>query len=87
MTEGPPQNRDVAARAPRRRRRPARRTQLDTTVASPCINVCQLDDATGLCLGCLRTIDEIRDWPILSAADKTAILARIAARKTGPSPR
>jgi predicted Fe-S protein YdhL (DUF1289 family) len=26
-------------------------------------------------------MDEIRDWPILSAEEKTAVLARLAARK------
>lgn len=34
----------------------AERTQ---PVASPCISVCKMDDARGLCLGCMRTIDEI----------------------------
>ncbi|MDH5338586.1 MAG: DUF1289 domain-containing protein, partial [Rubrivivax sp.] len=31
-------------------------------VPSPCINVCQMDEATGWCRGCLRTIDEIALW-------------------------
>ena len=66
-------------RGGRRRDRPRR--VLDTSVPSPCISVCQIDDATGLCLGCRRTIDEIRDWMIMSAAEKTAVLARIAARR------
>lgn len=30
-------------------------------VLSPCIGVCQLDDA-GLCLGCHRSGAEIADW-------------------------
>lgn len=32
------------------------------TTASPCIGICKLDDATGFCLGCARTGDEIADW-------------------------
>ena len=28
-------------------------------VASPCVNVCRMDELSGLCEGCLRTIDEI----------------------------
>lgn len=32
------------------------------TLASPCIGVCNLDDATGYCLGCARTTDEIANW-------------------------
>jgi len=62
------------------RRRPRER-RFDTSVPSPCISVCQVDNATGCCIGCLRSIDEIRDWPIMTAEEKTATLARIAARR------
>jgi hypothetical protein len=34
-------------------------------VPSPCISVCRMDAATGLCEGCFRTIDEIRVWGML----------------------
>ena len=64
--------------AERRRNRPAR---FDTTIASPCIAVCQIDDATGCCIGCLRAIDEIREWPIMTAEQKTEVLERIVGRK------
>jgi predicted Fe-S protein YdhL (DUF1289 family) len=63
------------------RRRPRGAPAFDTTIASPCISVCQIDDATGCCIGCHRNIEEIRDWPIMSAAEKTTVLARIAKRK------
>jgi len=75
----------AAARRERSRRRrgnrPRRRPEFDTSVPSPCITVCQVDNATGCCIGCFRSIDEIREWPILSADDKRAVLARIAERK------
>ncbi|MEM8878798.1 MAG: DUF1289 domain-containing protein, partial [Pseudomonadota bacterium] len=29
---------------------------------SPCVGLCRLDEATGYCLGCARTGDEIADW-------------------------
>ncbi len=48
---------------------------------SPCISVCQVDNAKGWCIGCYRSIDEIRDWPILSANQKREVLGRLAARK------
>jgi len=67
--------------ARRSRARAGRRPQFDTSVPSPCITVCQVDDATGCCIGCFRSIDEIREWPILSADEKRAVLARIAERK------
>jgi prolyl-tRNA editing enzyme YbaK/EbsC (Cys-tRNA(Pro) deacylase)/predicted Fe-S protein YdhL (DUF1289 family) len=40
-----------------------------TNVPSPCISVCSMDPVSGLCAGCLRTLDEIRQW---SSADDTA---------------
>jgi uncharacterized protein len=49
-------------------------------VASPCINVCQMNPDTGLCLGCLRTLDEIAGWLEFSDARKREVLAQIAAR-------
>jgi predicted Fe-S protein YdhL (DUF1289 family) len=55
-------------------------------VASPCILVCTMDDAGGLCLGCHRTLDEIAGWSTASEAEKRAILARVAARAAASSP-
>jgi len=48
---------------------------------SPCLGICLMDPQTRMCRGCLRTIDEIRDWYDASAADKRAILVRLAARR------
>jgi len=50
-------------------------------VASPCISVCRMDDATGLCVGCLRTIDEIAAWSVLDDAGRRSVLAAIDARR------
>ncbi|MGF1612265.1 MAG: DUF1289 domain-containing protein [Kiloniellales bacterium] len=69
------------ARRQRRERRRARARRFDTSVPSPCIAVCQIDDDSGCCIGCFRDIDEIRDWPIMTAEEKRAVLARVAARK------
>jgi uncharacterized protein len=49
-------------------------------VVSPCINVCQMNPETGLCMGCLRTLDEIAGWLDFSDARKREVLAQIAAR-------
>jgi hypothetical protein len=47
-----------------------------------------MDPRTRMCRGCLRTIEEIRGWYDAGAADKRAILKRLAARrraaKAGP---
>lgn len=49
-------------------------------VPSPCTGVCKIDDATGWCLGCARTLAEITDWPRLPAAGKRAVLGKLPAR-------
>lgn len=74
---------DGDARRKRRqeRRRRAQARQFDTSVPSPCIAVCELEEGTSLCLGCRRHVDEIRDWPVMTADEKEATLSRIEARK------
>ncbi|NJN45570.1 MAG: DUF1289 domain-containing protein [Candidatus Competibacteraceae bacterium] len=47
---------------------------------SPCINVCKLDNSTGLCEGCFRTLDEIAAWSGYSAAEKRQVLDRLEER-------
>jgi predicted Fe-S protein YdhL (DUF1289 family) len=50
-------------------------------VASPCVNVCQMDAATGWCAGCLRSLDEIAVWSRMDEAGKRAICAALAQRR------
>ena len=47
---------------------------------SPCTLVCTVDAATGWCLGCARTLDEIARWGVASDAEKRTILAVLPAR-------
>ena len=49
--------------------------------ASPCVDVCEMDVATGWCAGCLRTIDEIAAWSTLDAADKRAVWGLLDQRR------
>lgn len=51
-----------------------------TTIESPCILVCTIDTATGFCLGCARTLDEIARWSSMSAEERTAVLSLLADR-------
>lgn len=51
-------------------------------VPSPCTKACRLDPSTGLCRGCLRTIEEIVRWGGADDAERKRILAAIAARRT-----
>lgn len=49
-------------------------------VPSPCISVCEMDAASGFCLGCWRTLDEIAAWSALDNAGKRAVWLRIEDR-------
>jgi len=49
--------------------------------ASPCINVCRMDAESGLCAGCLRTLDEIPGWARASNDARLAILAEVERRR------
>jgi hypothetical protein len=53
----------------------------ERTPSSPCVGICLMDPAKGLCRGCLRTVAEIAAWYEADAAGKRDILARIAARR------
>jgi predicted Fe-S protein YdhL (DUF1289 family) len=53
-----------------------------TAVASPCVSICRMDAASGLCEGCSRTIDEIAHWGLYDDDEKRAVLAALPARRT-----
>ncbi|MDQ6882441.1 MAG: DUF1289 domain-containing protein [Pseudomonadota bacterium] len=50
---------------------------------SPCVSVCRMDASSGLCEGCLRTIDEIATWGMLDDAGKRAVWLKIEQRAAG----
>ena len=52
-----------------------------TAVASPCINVCQMHPASGWCVGCLRTLDEITAWGGLDDIGRREVLQRLRGRR------
>ena len=51
---------------------------------SPCISWCRMDAASGLCDGCLRTIDEIAAWGMMDDGRKRAVWQLIARRAATP---
>ena len=54
-------------------------------VPSPCISVCAMVAASGLCGGCLRRIEEIAGWSRMDDAAKRQVWQLIAQR-AGLSP-
>ena len=52
-----------------------------TEIASPCIRNCCLDDQD-ICLGCLRSLDEICHWSNLDNQQRLDVLTQAAKRKS-----
>ena len=48
--------------------------------ASPCIGVCVIDEARGLCTGCVRTLDEIAGWGSADDAYRADVWAALPDR-------
>lgn len=65
------------------------------SLESPCVNVCQLDAAGEVCLGCHRTLDEIALWSQMTPDQRRQIMADLpmrgleaaGARSRPPAPR
>ena len=47
---------------------------------TPCIKICVLDPASGLCSGCGRSLDEIADWGRFSDAERRRIMGELPER-------
>ena len=49
-------------------------------IDSPCIKICVVHPEERLCVGCLRTIEEIARWSRLTPAERAAIMADLPTR-------
>jgi len=49
-------------------------------IASPCVQVCVVHPGEGICTGCLRTIDEITRWSVMSDQERTDITSSLPGR-------
>ena len=50
-------------------------------IESPCISICVVHPATRLCTGCLRSIDEIGEWSLMSSDERAKIMDELPERK------
>jgi uncharacterized protein len=55
-------------------------TDIDSFAQSPCVRNCCLDDDL-ICLGCFRTMEEIKEWAIAGNDRRQAILQSAARRR------
>jgi len=53
---------------------------LDSCVGSPCIRDCCLDDDL-TCLGCFRSVEEIKEWGLVDNDRRRVILKNAQQRK------
>jgi predicted Fe-S protein YdhL (DUF1289 family) len=53
---------------------------------TPCVNICLLDQKTGSCIGCGRTLSEIAQWAAMSDAERRAVMAALPARMASLEP-
>lgn len=52
-----------------------------TVVGSPCVNVCEMDVASGWCRGCARRLDEIAGWGSAPEGRQRQILEQLPERR------
>jgi predicted Fe-S protein YdhL (DUF1289 family) len=50
-------------------------------IPSPCIKICRIAPKSGLCIGCLRTLDEIGAWSTFSDQERQAVFEALPGRK------
>jgi predicted Fe-S protein YdhL (DUF1289 family) len=51
------------------------------TIETPCIKVCEIDPASGLCRGCARTLDEIARWGMMGDGERRRVMSELPARR------
>lgn len=49
-------------------------------IESPCVKLCVIHPEARLCVGCLRSIDEITMWSRMSADTRRSVMAELPAR-------
>ena len=55
-------------------------------IATPCVQVCVVDGASGLCLGCYRTLSEVAGWARLGDGARATIMAALPERRSQIAP-
>ena len=55
-------------------------SDIDNIVQSPCVRNCCLDDDS-TCVGCFRSLDEIKEWGIVDSRRRRMILQNANRRR------
>ena len=49
---------------------------MNRSIITPCVQVCEYDDARQVCFGCGRTMHEITNWQKLTDTERVAVMER-----------
>lgn len=49
-------------------------------IETPCVKVCVVEQRSGLCLGCGRSLAEIAGWTAYTPAERSRIMAELPLR-------
>jgi len=49
-------------------------------IETPCRKICVMDNASGLCTGCARTLEEIARWASYPPESRARIMAELPTR-------
>jgi uncharacterized protein len=55
-------------------------------IPSPCISICAVDETSGYCKGCYRTVDEVASWLYYNNAQKSDVLDKLRQRREACPP-
>lgn len=50
-------------------------------IESPCVNICQIDPTTRLCVGCARSLHEIGGWASGTPEWRASVMAALPGRR------
>ena len=53
----------------------------EAAIESPCVRDCCVDQVTGFCVGCFRTLTEISYWASYTNEERRRVMASIEARR------
>lgn len=59
----------------------------EAEIESPCIRECRVDQFTGFCVGCFRTLREISYWETYNPAERQQVLALTEVRRAADAGR
>ena len=49
-------------------------------IESPCVKICVMHPAEGICVGCMRTLAEIGSWSAMTSDERRAIMMDLPSR-------